>query len=150
MSILNTLGNFAHTFTAWVAKEYAKLYNAEPEINAVADSVFKYAIPAIQILVGMEAGQPAAALVGQVAKEAQSSLHAASALIYDFGPQPSVTGIIKGVQDNLSGLLKAGHVMNQQSVDTANKIVNSLGGLVSVLPTPVAVAAPVVTGVKTA
>lgn len=134
MSFLDTLKNFAHTFTSWVANEYAKLYGAMPAINQVADSVFKYAIPAIQILVGMEAGQPAAALVGSVAADAQSSLHAASALMYDFGPHPSVTGIVQGVQSNLNSLLTAGHIKNQNSIDTATKIVNSLGALVAALP----------------
>lgn len=136
MSFLDGLKNFAHTFTSWVANEYHKLYGDVPKIEQVADSVFKYAIPAVQILVGLEAGQPAATLVGQVAAEAQSSMHAASALIYDFGPQPSVTGIVKGVQDNLSNLLNAGHITNAQSVDTATKIVNSLGALVAALPSP--------------
>jgi len=142
MSFLDKFKNFAHTFTAWVAKEYTKLYAVEPTINAVADSVFKYAIPAIQILVGMEAGAPAATAVGAIAAEAQSSLHAASALIYDFGPSPTITGIVKGVQDNLGALLTAGHITNPASVDATNKIVNSLGALVSALPTaPVSPAA---------
>lgn len=134
MSFFSTLKNYAHTFTAWVAKEYTKLYAAEPTIAAVADSVFKYTIPALQILVGMEAGAPAANVVGTIAAEAQSSLHAASALIYDFGPSPTVTSIVKGVQDNIGTLLTAGHVTNPASVDAANKIVNSLAALVSTLP----------------
>lgn len=132
--MLDKLKSFAHTFTSWVAKEYAKLYAAEPKIEAVADAVFKYAIPALQILVAAEAGAPAAAIVGQVASEAQASLHAASALIYDFGATPTAASMVAGVQNNLQNLLTAGHITNSGSVAIANKVVSSLGALVTALP----------------
>jgi hypothetical protein len=134
MSILKTLESFPHTFTAWVAKGYAKLYADEPKIEAVADTTLKYAIPALQIIVGAEAGQPAAAEVGAVANEAVADLHAASGLIADFGATPTATSIVAGVQANLSGLLTAGHITNTTSVANVNKVVNTLGALVAVMP----------------
>jgi hypothetical protein len=142
MNILDKLKNAEHTFTAWVAKEYAKLYAEEPKIEAIADTVFKYAIPAVQIIVGAEAGQPAAAIVGAVATEAQADLHAASALIMDFGPTPTATSIVAGVQSNLNALLTDGHITNATSVANVTKVVNTLGALVSALPAAVAATAP--------
>lgn len=134
MNILKTLEAFKGTFTNWVAKAYAALYKEEPKIEAVADTVLKYAIPALLILIGMEAGQPAATEVGVIANEAVKDLHAVSALIYDFGPNPTVAGMVAGIQNNLAGLLTAGHITNAGSVAGVNKVVNSLGALVAALP----------------
>lgn len=133
MSIIEKLKAFPKTFTAWVAKEYARLYAAEPKIDAIASTVFKYAIPAIQIIVGAEAGAPAAAAVGAVAAEAQADLHAASSLIYDFGPTPTATSIVAGVSANLTGLLTAGHITSTASVANVQKVVGTLDALVAAI-----------------
>lgn len=141
MSFLDSVKSFEHTFTNWVAKEYAMLYKAEPKILQIADSVFKYAIPALDIIVAAEAGQPAAAMVNQIASEAQSALHAASGLVYDFGANPTTASVVAGVQGNLGALLSAGHITNANSVANVNKVVGSLGALAAALATPVTPAA---------
>lgn len=133
MSLLDKFKGYEHTFTAWVTKELQKLRNAEPKIEEIADTVMQYAIPAIQIIVGAEAGQPAAALVGQIGVEAQKTLHALGGLIYDFGATPTAASIVSSVQSNLSGLLEAGHIKNPDNVANVNKVVNTLGALANAL-----------------
>lgn len=141
MSLIDTLKNYEHTFTAWVAKEYAKIYNATPKVEQVADATFKYVIPAVQLIAQASGNEAAAAVIGAVATEAQNSLHAASGLVYDFGPSPTAATIVSGVQDNLSQLLAAGHIKNIETQAKVTKVVNSLGALVSAIGAATAPAA---------
>ena len=124
--IFKDIENAEHTAALWFEQEYAKLYNAQPTIEKVADVAFAYAIPAVQILVTATAGAPAAAIVGQVATEAQKDLLVVSALIHDFGPSPNAAGIISTVSSDLSGLLTAGHITDAAHVAIITKIVNTL------------------------
>lgn len=134
MSIFSKIASAEHTFAAWVENEWTKLFNAAPEIERIADTVLKYAVPAISIIVGAEAGAPAGAAVSAIGAEAQKDLIAASGLIYDFGATPTAASVISGVQNNLAGLLTAGHVTNTTSVANVTKVVNTLGALVAALP----------------
>src|SRR5579885_3650133 len=90
MSIFSSIENAAHSFAAWVEKEWKKLYNEAPKLEQVADTVLAYVGPALQTVVTLEAGGPAGAIVGSVIQEAQKDLTAASGLIYDFGATPSI------------------------------------------------------------
>lgn len=118
-----------HTFATWFEKEYVKLYKATPAITHVADTIIKYAVPAISLLVAAEAGPEAGAMVQSVGIEAQKDLLVASSLIYDFGPNPTAASMIAGVSANLSGLVTAGHIKNEQSVANVNKIANTVSAL---------------------
>lgn len=134
MSFISTL----HTFGAWAEKELALLVGKAPAIEQTVASILKYAGPALQTVVTVEAGAPAGAIVGKVIGDAQAGLIAASGLIYDFGANPSVASVIGSVQTNLSALLSAGHVTNPNSVATVTKITTELGSLVTALTTPAA------------
>lgn len=134
MSFISTL----HTFGAWAEKELALLVGKAPAIEQTVASILKYAGPALQTVVTVEAGAPAGAIVGKVIGDAQAGLIAASGLIYDFGASPSVASVIGSVQTNLSALLSAGHVTNSNSVATVTKITTELGSLVTALTTPAA------------
>lgn len=129
MTIFATLSKWEHTFTGWMAKEWKKVYAAEPEIQAIADTTFKYAIPALSIVAGSMGGAPAEALVTSVLTEAQRDLHAVSGLIFDFGPSPQVSSILGAVQSNLGGLLTDAHVTSTKSVDGVTKVMNTLQAL---------------------
>jgi hypothetical protein len=126
------------SFTSWLKTEWTKMFNAAPSVIHVADTVLKYAVPAISIIVGAEAGAPAAAIVASVGAEAQKDLLAVSGLIYDFGANPTTAGMVTGVQNHLSALLSAGHISNAGSVANVTKVVNALGDLASHLTTPAA------------
>ncbi len=127
-----------HTFGAWAEKELALLVGKAPAIEQTVASILKYAGPALQTVVTVEAGAPAGAIVGKVIGDAQAGLIAASGLIYDFGASPSVASVIGSVQTNLSALLSAGHVTNSNSVATVTKVTTELASLVTALTTPAA------------
>jgi hypothetical protein len=129
MSFLSTL----HTFGAWAEKELAILVGKAPAIETVAASVLKYAGPALQTVVTAEAGAPAGAIVGKVVSDAQAGLTAASGLIYDFGPNPTVGSVLSSISTNLGSLLSAGHITNSNSVATVTKVVTEINSLASSL-----------------
>ncbi len=126
------------SFTIWCKMEWTKVFNAAPKVEAIADTVLKYAVPAISIIVGAEAGQPAGALVAQIGAEAQRDLTAVSGLVYDFGATPTAASMVTGVQNNLQGLLTAGHITNTTSVTNVTKVVSTLSDLATHLSTPAA------------
>lgn len=129
---MSVFGNFKN----WVEAEWTKVFNAAPKIEQITDTVLKYAVPAISIIVGAEAGAPAAAVVSAVGEEAQKDLLAVSGLVNDFGPNPTAAGIVSGVQASLGSLLTAGHISNPTSVSNVTKVVNSLGALATSLTAP--------------
>lgn len=133
MSIFSSIVNAEHTFAAWAEKELALLYKDAPKIEAVADTVLKYAGSALQIIVTAEAGNAAGAVVGSVVSQAQSDLTVASGLISDFGATPTAASLVSSVQSNLSGLLTASHITNSTSVSNVTKVVSSLGALATAL-----------------
>lgn len=135
MSVLSFIIKEDHNFASWAEKELANLYSEAPRIEQIAATVLTYAGPALQTVVTAEAGAPAGALTGAVIQEAQADLTAASGLIYDFGPHPTVGNVVTSVKNNLTALLTAGHVTNAKSVDTVTKVVNSLGALGNALAT---------------
>ena len=141
MSILSALIKDEHTFAAYAEKELVKLFNEAPKIEEIASPILTYVGAALQIIVGAEAGAPAAAIVGSVIKQAQSDLVAVSGLIYDFGATPSASSIVSGVQSDLGSLLTAGHITNATSVSNVTKVVDSLSALAKALPAAVPAAA---------
>lgn len=134
MSVISFLIKEEHTFASWAEKELAKLYSDAPKIEQTAGVILAYAGPALQTVVTAEAGAPAGAAVGAIVQQAQADLITASGLIYDFGPNPTITSIISSVKSNLAALLTAGHVTDPKSVDTVTKVVSSLGALENALP----------------
>lgn len=137
MSLFSRIANAEHTFATWAEKELAKLSADAPAIEEVAATVLKWAIPAISIIVGAEAGPAAGAIVSDIGAEAQRDLTAVGGLIYDFGATPTAASAVASVQKNLAALLTAGHITNPVSGANVTKVVNSLGALVSALaPAP--------------
>ena len=141
MNIFSGLIKDVHTFAGWAEKELAKLYGEAPKIEQIAGAVLTYAGPALQAVVSLEAGSTAGAIVGGVIKQAQSDLVVAGSLVHDFGATPSSGTLISSVQENLSGLLAAGHVTNPTSVATVTKVSGELGALVKVFPAATAATA---------
>lgn len=129
MSLLDTLKNYEHTFTAWVAKEYKALYAAEPEIKAITGNVYKYAVPALQLAITAEGGPAAGAAFATVAAGVQQELTAANSLIYDFGPSPTAASMIANSAAILKDATTVAEVKNQQTKDIVTKVGASLTAL---------------------
>jgi len=135
MSIFVNIANAAHSFAAWVEKEWTVVYKAEPKIEQILAAVLKYAGPALQMVVTAEAGGPAGAEVGKILADAQAGLLAASSLVCDFGASPTITGVLSSVQSSLGALLAAAKVTNPNSVAIVTRVVNELATLIAALPT---------------
>jgi len=137
MSFLSAL----NTFGAWSEKELAMIVGKIPPIEQDIAAVLKYAGPALQTVVTLEAGSPAGDVVGKVIADAQAGLVAASSLVYDFGAHPTFASVLSSVGTNLSSLLSAGHVSNPTSVATVTKVfgeVTSLATALAAAPPPAA------------
>lgn len=141
MTIFEKLKGFEHNVTNWIASTWAKVYNDAPKVEQVADTFFKYAIPAVGIALdatgNAEISMPAIAALS----EAQKDLHAASALVYDFGANPQAKTIVNTVASNLSGILTDAHIKNPRSVAAVTNVVSGALALAALLPDP-APAAP--------
>lgn len=122
-----------HTFVSWAEKELGALHNAQPEIEAVVAAFLKYAGPALQTVVTVEAGGPAGAEVGKILADAQAALTAASGFVYDYGAVPSLASILGSVVNNLSGLLSASKISNPRSVSTVTTVISNLNVLVTAI-----------------
>ena len=119
-------------FSAWVAKEWAKISNEAPKIEKIADTVLSYAAPALQIVLG-GLDPAAAAVVGPIFAEVQRDLHVASGLIYDFGATPNAAGILATIEQDLQGILVAGHIKDANLQAKVLMIVNSIGSLATAI-----------------
>jgi hypothetical protein len=148
MSLLSVIEGAEHSFAAFAEKEWTKLYNETPKLEQIVATTLKYVGPALQMIVTAEMGAPAGAIVGNVIKEAQSDLLAASSLIYDFGATPSVSSVFTGVNTDLSSLLSAGHITSSKSVSTVNRVISEIEVLANAIKNavtaPAAVAAAAV------
>ena len=134
MSLFSAIAKAEHSTAAWFEKEWAKIHADAPKITDIADRVLPYVSSLAQIVIGAEAGAPAAALVGNVLGQVQKDLDVANAVIYDTGATPTATSAVTAIQTNLSGLLTAGHISNATNVATITKAVNELGVLIAALP----------------
>lgn len=132
MSIFGAIANAEHTAVAWIEKEWSKLQTEAPKIEQVADAGFKYATASLTIVLEqVGATSPA----GSVISEAIKDITTLSAVVFDAGASPTVSGLIGDVVTNLSGLLSAGHISNAGSVATVTKVVSTLAALVSAFAT---------------
>jgi hypothetical protein len=127
--------NLEHTTMAWIEKTLAEIEGKAPKIASVIDAGIKYITPVLQIALNA-AGEPAvAAIIGNVATQAQSDLAVASALVTDFGPTPTAASAFSAIQANLSSLLTAGHVTSTKSVAAVTKAVNEVGAIATAIST---------------
>lgn len=139
MNFFQKIDSALHTFGAWAEKELTNLRNDAPALEQTAASILKYAGPALQTVVTVEAGAPAGALTGKILADAQAGLTAASGFVYDYGANPTAASITGSVVTNLNGLLAAGHITNPKSVATVTSVVTNLNNLttaMSSVPTP--------------
>lgn len=141
MKLLDTLKEYEHSFTAWVAKEYQAFRNEEPSLVALADRVFPYAKSAIQI--GLSFESPAiATAAGPILDKIHSTFDTASGLIYDFGASPTVSSLIATAQNDLSTFESVSGIKSTQAKDAVQKALTSIQALASAVTAMIAAAAP--------
>ena len=132
------------TFIQNVETEASKiekdLYALLPALSTdltITSTVLTYAGPALQTVVGLEAGAAAAALVACVIADAQQDIIAAKYAIVLTQSAPAGSSLIALVQANLSALLASAKITNPASVKIVTTIVNDLAAVVKAL-TPAA------------
>ena len=133
MSFLDTLKGFG----GWVAKQWTKIFNAVPQIEHIADGVFAYAVPAIQIIIGM-VDPPVAAIIAPILSEVQKDITVVSGLVYDFGASPTAANMVSAIEKDLNDLLTAGHIKDQAVIDKINLVIKTIGSLATALESAVA------------
>ena len=137
MSIFSNIANAAHTFVAWVEKEYATFVKEAPAIEHYIEQGINYAVGVLKIVLAqVEAGSPAA----NILTKAIQDLLTISAISYDAGAHPSLGGLFQTVINNLSGIESVAGIKNANTVATITKVVNTLAAIVSAVLalTPVA------------
>lgn len=130
MSLLDTLKNAEHTFTAWVAKTYQAFRNVEPTLIQVSDRVYPYVKSAVQIAIGFESPAVAAA-AGPIVDKIHAGLDTAAGLVYDFGATPTAAGILNTVQSDLGSLESTAGIKSDAAKNAIAKALSSLQGLTS-------------------
>ena len=128
MSFLSALKGFG----GWVAKEWTKVFAAAPTIEAVADTVFKYVVPALQIILSAVAPEDAVILT-PIFTEIQKDVSVASGLIFDFGATPTAAGMVAAIEKDLTDLLAAGHIKDAALVAKVQIVINTIGSLATAL-----------------
>lgn len=135
MSLFSKIANAQHSTVAWLEKELAALEGKAPTIERVIDAGLSYIGPVLQIGLTAIGDGPEAALVGTVISKAQIDLKAASAVVTDFGPNPTAASIFEAVKSNLGALLSAAQVKNATTIASVTKAVNEVGMLGSAVET---------------
>ena len=128
MSLLSALKGFG----GWVAKVWTKVVNEAPAIEHVADTVFSYVVPALQIVLGA-LDPEALAIAGPIIKEIQKDVTVVSGIVFDFGASPTAANMVAAIEKDLSGLLEAGHIKDANLQAKIQLIVNTVGSLASAL-----------------
>lgn len=128
MSFMDVLKGFG----GWVAKEWTKIFNATPKIEHIADTVFQYVVPALQIVLGVLAPEEAA-IAAPIIAEIQKDVTVASGLVYDFGANPTTSNIVAAIEGKLNDLLAAGHIKNADVVAKVQLITKTVGTLATAL-----------------
>jgi hypothetical protein len=135
-SLIKDVDSFASKFE----KELAKLWSKAPTIEATAATVLEFVAPLIETIFTVEAGAAAGTAVTATLNAIEQKLVAAKGLITAIGVTPTFTGVISGVQSDLSDLLALGGIKDTASVANAKLVLSELTALLSALPVSVPIA----------
>lgn len=144
MKLFDTLKNWQHTFTAWAAKQYQAFRGAEPELVALGDRVYPYVKQAL--LIGLSFESPAiAAAAGPIADAIHAKIDAAAALLYDFGPHPTVLSALQTAQADLASFEQTAGIKSAGAQNAISKALASFGAFVDAIRAATNAAAPAIT-----
>lgn len=128
MSFLSELKGFG----GWVAKEWTKIFGGTKTLVQIADAVFAYVVPALNIILGMVAPEEAV-IVAPILAEIQKSVTVVSGLIFDFGANPTTVSMVQAIEKDLGDLLAAGHIKDAALIAKIQGIVQTIGTLATAL-----------------
>ena len=128
MSFIDELNGFG----GWVAKEWAKIFGGTKTLVQIADAVFAYVVPALNIILGMVAPEEAV-IVAPILAEVQKSVTVVSGLIFDFGANPTTVSMVQAIEKDLGDLLAAGHIKDAALVAKIEGVAKTIGSLATAL-----------------
>jgi len=89
--------------------------------------------PLTETIVGLVAGEPAAAAVGAIINQVQSDLGVAATVIGEADQTPTLDGALSAVTSNLQTLLTAGHISDPTTLAKVTTVVNTIVGEVEAI-----------------
>jgi hypothetical protein len=134
---------FEHTVVSWCAKEYQVFRKEEPTIIALADRAFPYVKSAVQIALTLEGQAGLSAAAGPLLDSIHAKADTAAALLYDFGPNPTVSSAITTLQGDISQFASVAGIKSPGATDALNKAVNGVAALSTAIKGAIAAATPV-------
>lgn len=139
MKIWDTLKSFEHTFTTWVAKQYQAFRNEEPALVALGDRVYPYVKQALTIGISFESPE-IAKVAGPILDTIHAKIDTAAALLYDFGPHPTVTTALQTIQTDLATFEQTAGIKSTAAIGAIEKAVSSFNAFVAAVTSAAAVA----------
>lgn len=128
MSFIDDLKGFG----GWVAKTWNKVFGNTKTLVQIADAVFAYAVPALNIILSLVAPEDLA-IVTPIITEVQKDLTVVSGLIFDFGANPTTVSMVNAIEKDLADLLAAGHIKDTALNAKIQGIVTTIGSLATAL-----------------
>jgi hypothetical protein len=131
--------SFFSKVEAWLKKVFGS-----PKWENTARATLTIVAPLTETIVGLVAGEPAAAAVGAIINVVQSDLGVAATVIGQADATPTLDGALSAITTNLQALLTAGHISNPTTQTKVTAIVNTIVGEVEAIQKtlPATVAAP--------
>jgi hypothetical protein len=94
----------------------------------IARATLTVVAPLTETIVGLVAGEPAAAALGALINQIQSDLGVAATVIGQADQTPTLTGALTAVQSNLQAILTAGHITDPTTLQKVTAVVNTVAG----------------------
>jgi hypothetical protein len=130
-------------FLKRVESFFGRLFGHAPSVLQKLSSAVSFAGPVIVLVAQETAGPEYGDEVANIVGEVKTGLATASAVIassHSGTPAPSViqaiAGVISGVNENLNGLLAAGHIKNADTKAKVTAIVGEFAAVLSELAPP--------------
>lgn len=133
---------FEHTVTSWVAKEFQAFHNAEPSLIAISDRVFPYAKSAIQIALGLAGQTVLSAEAGTLLDSIHAKIDTASALLYDFGANPTVQSAVTKIQNDIASVESVAGIKSTAAQAALAKATAGLAALLTAIQGAINAAKP--------
>jgi hypothetical protein len=114
--------SFFSRIKAWLKK----VLGSAPAWEHTASETLTFAAPLAETIVGLTAGEPAAAAIASVVAKIQTGLAAAAVTIEGAGPSPTLTSTLNSVKENITTLLTAGQIKDAATQAKVQAIADTL------------------------
>ena len=121
-TIYNALKNF-----------FLKLDKDEPQIEKAAALTLQVAAPLVETIVGLTAGEAAAAEIAVIVTDVQTEMANVQTTLAAAGPAPTVTSALTAIVSNLKALLTGAQIKNPATLSKVSTVVETVVGEVEAI-----------------